>query len=571
MAKKHNVVWIFVDSVRRRHSSPEEIRAGDDRSRLQLMDDFAEESVEFLNTVTSAPSTQMSLAAMACSYPAYFLARSFTESFATSFTVPSLTDTLRGVGYGVYGILQHRVNREFNVPLFTHIERKYWPKGLTHSAWWSNDDTNRAIERTLEVGVEGPSFFFVNYNCRNDPQTSDKVRHGLNLFRSHNFTEANTITILCSDHGYPAFRSEAGRPEFYQRTGLTHDLVLSDDNIMVPLSIQYPGCKKGLKVDTLVSLIDVFPTVLELVGVRPDGEIAGRSLIPLAEDLLECRREMEDRLQRVDNRFVMQKGKATAIRGACHKYVFHHDELTEGGKKEEFFDIAKDPLEQANLIDSVDETVQSEVDRFRDAYRASENDAICCQTRHLLGTFKEKYADLLAGDMRILVLNGSEPLFVKMLLEVINELATNTRISVLVVEGENEPEFGEDVVRIEVDRTTWDGLDHAQARRLVGRKPFDLLIVPISDDGTGQKKTLIQRSKKFPARKKLYLDYNVVSYKRPFLGPKIRRLRSAAPFIRQEPGYLIHMAAEYLAFGAKRLRGTLGSAGGRRAKSGKAA
>ena len=35
-----NIVWIFVDSVRRYHSK-------DDRSRLEIMDKFASNSIEF--------------------------------------------------------------------------------------------------------------------------------------------------------------------------------------------------------------------------------------------------------------------------------------------------------------------------------------------------------------------------------------------------------------------------------------------------------------------------------------------------------------------------------------------
>ena len=42
-----NVLWIFIDGVRRYHSSAEAIAAGDDRSRLDIMDEFSKESVEF--------------------------------------------------------------------------------------------------------------------------------------------------------------------------------------------------------------------------------------------------------------------------------------------------------------------------------------------------------------------------------------------------------------------------------------------------------------------------------------------------------------------------------------------
>ena len=62
--KPYNVVWTIVDSVRKYHSD-------DDRSRLDIMDEFAREAVEFKNVVTSAPSTVMSISAMMTSLPSY--------------------------------------------------------------------------------------------------------------------------------------------------------------------------------------------------------------------------------------------------------------------------------------------------------------------------------------------------------------------------------------------------------------------------------------------------------------------------------------------------------------------
>ena len=42
----YNIVWLFIDGVRRYHSKQEQIDSGDDRSRLEFMDEFAKKSVE---------------------------------------------------------------------------------------------------------------------------------------------------------------------------------------------------------------------------------------------------------------------------------------------------------------------------------------------------------------------------------------------------------------------------------------------------------------------------------------------------------------------------------------------
>ena len=64
----YQVVWLFIDGVRRYYSE-------DDRSKLKFMDEFAKEAIEFINVVTSAPSTFMSLSAMVSGMPSYFINR----------------------------------------------------------------------------------------------------------------------------------------------------------------------------------------------------------------------------------------------------------------------------------------------------------------------------------------------------------------------------------------------------------------------------------------------------------------------------------------------------------------
>ena len=68
----YNVVWLFIDSVRRYYTD-------DDRSRFKFMDEFAKESVEFKNVVTSAPSTFMSVSAMMSGMPSYYINRNFDD------------------------------------------------------------------------------------------------------------------------------------------------------------------------------------------------------------------------------------------------------------------------------------------------------------------------------------------------------------------------------------------------------------------------------------------------------------------------------------------------------------
>jgi arylsulfatase A-like enzyme len=78
----------------------------------------------------------------------------------------------------------------------------------------------------------------------------------------------NTIVVLLSDHG----------EEFMDHGGVRHGHTLHRELVRVPLAIRAPGIAPA-RVAELVRTVDVMPTLLELVGLEPPEEIAGRSLV----------------------------------------------------------------------------------------------------------------------------------------------------------------------------------------------------------------------------------------------------------------------------------------------------
>ena len=85
--------------------------------------------------------------------------------------------------------------------------RNKWPSRYSHGDWWSNIKIFNFLENVLrkEYSKRQPdkSFWFVDFNCRKDPDTSSIVEKTIKLFKSYGFQKNNTIFILCSDHGYP--------------------------------------------------------------------------------------------------------------------------------------------------------------------------------------------------------------------------------------------------------------------------------------------------------------------------------------------------------------------------------
>jgi arylsulfatase A-like enzyme len=80
-----------------------------------------------------------------------------------------------------------------------------------------------------------------------------------------------TIVIVTSDHG----------EEFWDHGGLDHGHSYYDELLRVPLMMRIPGEGRKVIVDQVVGLIDVLPTLLDLVGIPVLPVAQGRSLRPL--------------------------------------------------------------------------------------------------------------------------------------------------------------------------------------------------------------------------------------------------------------------------------------------------
>ena len=64
---------------------------------------------------------------------------------------------------------------------------------------------------------------------------------------------------------------------------LTHAYFIYQSTLHVPLVIRAPGCGKGIRVEGNVSLVDIVPTVLDLVGLKIPPRVEGVDLRPALE------------------------------------------------------------------------------------------------------------------------------------------------------------------------------------------------------------------------------------------------------------------------------------------------
>jgi arylsulfatase A-like enzyme len=98
-----------------------------------------------------------------------------------------------------------------------------------------------------------------------------------------------TIVVFTSDHGNH-FKT---RNSEYKRS-------CHESSIRIPMAITGPGFKGGGRIEELVSLIDLPPTLLEAAGITAPPEMQGHSLLPLAQHAAygEVKRDLRDRLLR---------------------------------------------------------------------------------------------------------------------------------------------------------------------------------------------------------------------------------------------------------------------------------
>jgi arylsulfatase A-like enzyme len=157
----------------------------------------------------------------------------------------------------------------------------------------------------------------------------------------------NTIIVFTSDHGY-----HMGEHGLWQKQSLFEGCA------RIPLLIVAPGTNsKGSVVKTPVSHLDLFPTLIELAGVKAPDNIQGQSLVPMLHDPAAVGRGWA-LTQVVRGGAGKPKGKGNAAKPAGGKRFFgyslrtpqwRYTEWDEGELGRELYDHDHDPGELVNL------------------------------------------------------------------------------------------------------------------------------------------------------------------------------------------------------------------------------
>ncbi|XP_060700225.1 arylsulfatase K isoform X1 [Hemiscyllium ocellatum] len=149
--------------------------------------------------------------------------------------------------------------------------------------------------------------------------------------------ENNTYVIFTSDHGELAMEHR----QFYKMS-------MYEGSSHVPLLMIGPGISGGQQISNLVSLVDIYPTLLDIAGIPVPGNISGYSLFPLLKGFEE---EVSVKKLRPDWIFSEFHGcnvnaSTYMIRSGHWKYVAYADGIT---VPSQLFDLSADPDELKNV------------------------------------------------------------------------------------------------------------------------------------------------------------------------------------------------------------------------------
>ena len=136
-----------------------------------------------------------------------------------------------------------------------------------------------------------------------------------------------TIIIFTSDHGY-----HLGEHDFWAKVSL------HEESAAVPLIISVPG-KKPAVCDSLVELMDLFPTTARLCGLGVPERLQGKDISPMLDDPEADVREAAFCVSPMQRGFL--------LRTEDWAYMQYGED---GKRGAELFDMTEDPKQYVNLV-----------------------------------------------------------------------------------------------------------------------------------------------------------------------------------------------------------------------------
>jgi arylsulfatase A-like enzyme len=399
--QRPDVVLIVVDSLRADHLSHQ----GYEFPTAAGLDAFRADAALFTRTFAPTPSCVPSVGSLLTGL--YPLRHRLGREERLAPDVPTLASRLREAGYATLGLSQHS-----RVSAATGLDRGFDRFESTRSGLLESPDAGEAVAFVRELlARDPPRPFFLYLHLMNvhgpyrvppdrqsellgrppgqllrygDPlmrrvlrgdagaraeistahvrslteqydtaarYTLDRVAEILRLLE-HAGVYRNALIVVTADHG----------DELFEHGSFSHGSTLYREVLQVPFYLKRPGVADGRRFDDPVALLDVMPTVLDLLGLAPvPGD--GRSLAP----------QLRGEPVRPDSRALLHElpgdpGELRAITAGRYKLISRTGPA--GRARRELYDLVLDPRESADIAAAGGELVKELSDRLDAAFAA---------------------------------------------------------------------------------------------------------------------------------------------------------------------------------------------------------
>jgi arylsulfatase A-like enzyme/Tfp pilus assembly protein PilF len=346
-----NIILITIDTLRADHVSA----YGGNRASTPALDALATEGVRFDHCVCQVPLTLPShVSLLSATYPLYNLVRD-NGAFLVPEALPLVSEVLQARGLDTAAFIGAFVLHSkwgLNQGFSTYSDR--FDMGRYGKILLQNekraDEVLGEAKHWLETRGEKRFFAWIHlydphspYNppppfaarFPDDPYRGEVEYTDRELGKFINFLQEkglydNSLIIVAADHGEGL--GEHGEME--------HGMFLYETTVHVPLIIRAPRPFARRTVTETVQLVDVAPTVLDLLGIPAPAQWQGRSLWPLLAG-------------KADSRFGQAYSETYYPRfhyGWSHLQAFtNHQRKYILAPRDELYDLERDPKETDEL------------------------------------------------------------------------------------------------------------------------------------------------------------------------------------------------------------------------------
>jgi phosphoglycerol transferase MdoB-like AlkP superfamily enzyme len=339
-AEGMNVLWIMIDTLRADHVG----FYGYGRDTTPHFDALARRSLVFKNAFSQYPYTNYSVLSF---WHSRFFPKPDTEE------VPLLGESLRERGYQtawitpIDGVMP--MSEDFQT--MELLDRAEAPK-----------ITERALQKLSEIGdskfllwvhyfephlsydTEGEVYHYYGDEKKDlyDGAVRMVDRELEKLFQAlrDKGLDRNTLIVIHADHGQ----------EHYERGSWTHAFTVYNEMLHVPLLIHVPGAPPG-SFDAAVRLVDLLPTLYDLLGLDSASLFEGKSLLSVVNGGEEKSRLV---FARRDEHFEAARRNDWKLIQALQSGVL------------ELYDLKRDPGEKTNLVANEPETAEALEDLLKE-------------------------------------------------------------------------------------------------------------------------------------------------------------------------------------------------------------